>query len=275
MVGLRSRYTLIGSIIIMVLFLFSGIIAYGETQLVNDEAFLFSDTEQVDLEDRTNALSDEYNMDILITTTDDAEGKSSRDYADDYFDYGGFGRGEDHDGILFLMDMDNREIYISTTGTGIAYLTDERIEDILDHAFDAGLPDGNYYGTAVAFLERTEYFLLAGIPEDQHTVEEREPNQLTLRDVIVALVGGTGVGGIFFSKVKSKYKLRDPGSSYSYKSNSGINFINNEDDLVDTRVTRRRIPRAKPKTSSSGKSGRSTVHKSSSGRKHGGGGRKF
>ena len=33
-------------------------------------------------------------MDIVIVTTDDAEGKSSLAYADDFFDYNGYGVGE-------------------------------------------------------------------------------------------------------------------------------------------------------------------------------------
>ena len=53
------------------------------------------------LEEEANNLSSEYNMDIVIVTTNDAAGKTSREYADDFFDYGGFGVGPDYDGILF------------------------------------------------------------------------------------------------------------------------------------------------------------------------------
>ena len=69
---------------------------------------------------------------------------------------------EDYSGILFLIDMDNGEAYISTTGIAIRYLTDERIESILDLVFDNGLIDGDYYGAAVGFLKGTEDYLEKG-----------------------------------------------------------------------------------------------------------------
>lgn len=48
----------------------------------------------------------------ISVTTDDALGKISMEYADDFFGNGGFGVGNDYDGILFLIDTDNREVYI-------------------------------------------------------------------------------------------------------------------------------------------------------------------
>lgn len=105
---------------------------FAQKTLVVDEANLMSPDQVLDLNDRANALSQEFNMDIVIVTTDDTGGKSSREFADDYFDYNGYGVGPNYDGILFLIDMDNRETYISTTGQGIRYLTDVRIEAVLD-----------------------------------------------------------------------------------------------------------------------------------------------
>ena len=213
-------------------------------------------------------------MDIVITTTNDAQGKSSREYADDYFDYNGFGVGSDFDGILFLIDMDNREAYISTSGIGIRYLTDERIERILDSVFDSGLSDGDFYGASMVFLNVTRNFLEQGIPSNQHTVEEKAPNRVTLFDVILGLIGGTGAGGAFYTTTKSRYKLRNPGNPFSYKNNSFVNIANTDDKIIDKVVTHRIIPRPTNTNRPSG-GGRSTTHRSSSGRSHGGGGRKF
>ena len=276
MVDLRYRFKIPMLFIIGLMIFMSSIHVFAEKQLVYDDAFLFSDSQIQDLEDRANALSDEFNLDIVITTTDDAQGKSSRDYADDYFDYGGFGRGTEYDGILFLIDMDNREAYISTTGIGIRYLTDERIERVLDRVFDSGLSNGDYYGAAMGFLSKTEEYLVAGIPSNQHTVEEKEPNRITFIDVIIGLIGGTGAGGLFYGGARSRYKMRNPGNPYSYRNNSIVNLASKNDNLVDTIVTHRVIPRPKPSSGSGGgSSGRSTTHRSSSGRSHGGGGRKF
>lgn len=39
--------------------------------------------------------------------------------------------------------MDNREIYVSTTGYAMKVLTDARVEKVLDAAYDS-VADGNY-----------------------------------------------------------------------------------------------------------------------------------
>ena len=63
-----------------------------------------------------------------MLTTDDTNGKTTQEYADDFFD----AIAENGDGVALLIDMQNREICISTGGIAIRYLTDARIEDILN-----------------------------------------------------------------------------------------------------------------------------------------------
>ena len=69
--------------------------------------------------------------------------------------------------------MDNREAYISTSGIAIRYLTDLRLDKILDRVFDEGLLDGDYYGAAMGFLKGTRTYLEAGIPSDQYNEPEK------------------------------------------------------------------------------------------------------
>lgn len=248
--------------------------AYANKKLVFDDAMLFTEGEISKLEEEANKLSDEYNMDIVLVTTDDAEGKSSREYADDFFDYKGFGRGSDYDGILFLIDMDNREAYISTTGIGIRYLTDLRIEKILDLAYD-GLSNGDYYSASLGFLSGASTYLEAGIPSDQYNEPEdiKVKNRLTMAEVMISLVGGLVTSGLFFFTTMARYKTPRTYNQYSYRNNSIVNMGLRDDRLISSYVTHRRIP--KQTSSSSSSSGRSSTHKSSSGRSHGGGGRKF
>jgi uncharacterized protein len=170
--------------------------------------------------------------------------------------------------------MDNREAYISTSGLGIRYLTDQRIEDILDSVFDSGLSDGDYYGATLGFLSGTKMYLESGIPSDQYSEDEGvgAENKLTFMETIMGLLAGTTGAGGFFLRTKSKYKMKNPVKPLTFRNNSIINLTSNDDELVDTITTHRIIPKA---SSNSSSSGRSTTHKSSSGRTHGGGGRKF
>ena len=62
--------------------------------------------------------------------------------------------------------MDNREAYISTSGIGIRYLTDARIESVLDTVFDEGLSNGDFYGAALGFLKGARKYLEAGMKDN-------------------------------------------------------------------------------------------------------------
>lgn len=263
-------------LLVFVLIVLKPILAIGDKSLVFDEAYLLTKEEVDIIQNKAEGLSRDYNMDIVIVTINDAQGKNSRDFADDYFDYGGFGIGSDYDGILFLLDMDNREAYISTSGIGERYLTDERIEYILDDVFDSGLSEGDYFGGLLGFLTGTERYLNRGIPSDQYIEEVviKEKNRITRADLLISVIGSIIAAVAFYATTRSRYKMKKAKKSFSFRANSIVNFRQNEDRLVDTFVTHRVIPKANTSNSSS-TSGRSTTHKSSSGRSHGGGGRKF
>lgn len=153
-------------------------------------------------------------------------------------------------------------------------MTDERIERVLDTVFDSGMANGDFYGASWGFLNGTKNFLEQGIPSNQHTVEEKEPNKITIFDVIVGLIGGGATGGAFYGTTKSRYKLRNQGNPFSYRNNSFVNMASADDNIIDKSVTSRILPKPVNTNRPSG-GGRSTTHTSSSGRSHGGGGRKF
>ncbi|WP_313233881.1 TPM domain-containing protein [Tissierella praeacuta] len=274
MVNLTRKLMSIILSLILTIFIFNPITVSAEKSLVFDDAILFTAEEITKLETEANGLSNTYHMDIVIVTTKDTDGKTSREYADDFFDYESFGVGDNHDGILFLIDMDNREVYISTSGIGIKYLTDERIEGILDKVFD-NVVSGDYYEAANGFLKGTNDYLESGIPSSQYNKSEyiKPKNKLTFTDIIISLVGGILTSSIFYFTIKSVYKTPRNGNSFAYKENSFVNLTSNEDKLIDTFVTHRIIPKSTDNSNSS--SGRSTTHTSSSGNTHGGGGRKF
>lgn len=269
----KGKCCLVLVMTMLVLAAFSGsVLAAGD--LVVDQADSFSAAEAAELQASAAALGAQYNMDLVIVTTNDAEGKTARAYADDYFDYNGYGVGADRDGILFLIDFDNREAYISTSGSGIRYLTDARIESILDDVFAGGMSDENYYGAAQAFLRSTAGYLAAGIPGGQYNEAEQGPNSLTLPEGLVG-AAASGLSGLgFASSVRKRYKGKTQAGVFDFRRNSLLALGVTQDNLVNTRVTTRIRPAPQP---SSGRSstGRSTTHTSSSGRSHGGGGRRF
>ena len=253
---------------------FTSLEAKAEKLLVIDSAAIFSSPEKSDLENALTGLSNQYSMDIVLVTTNDADGKSSRDYADDYFDYNSYGIGADRDGILLLMDFDNREVYISTSGKGIRYLTDARIDSILDDIFDAGFADGRYFEGAEAFIASTSSFLAQGIPEGQYN-EDEGTNSISLFDGLMgaAASGASGLG--YFASTRKRYKGHPAPLVFNFRDSSLVELGIASDNLINEYTTSRIIPVAPVRSSGGGTIGRSTTHRSGSGRTHGGGGRKF
>lgn len=253
----------------------------AEECLVYDHADLLSVQEEEYLENLAAERGEQWNMNFLVVTIDDAEGKSSMEYADDFYD-AQFPEETEEDGVLYLIDMDNREIYLSPCGEAIRYLTDDRIECILDKAYEY-VAEGDYYGTFVTFLEETEGYLMEGIPSDQYNYDVntgeidkyQEPMRITIGEFLFALVAALIPAAITVGVIKAKYQLKFEDFHYDAYTDSEVQLSVKSDRLVNQFVTHRRIPKNNGSSGGSGGGSRSSVHRSSSGRSHGGGGRKF
>lgn len=265
---------------------FAGLDASAETKYVYDQADLLTDEEEQEFQSYAESMKDIWKMNFMVVTTDNAEGKSSMEYADDFYD-SHFPEGSEVDGMLYLLDMDNREIYLSTSGLAIRYLTDDRIESVLDEAFEY-VADGDYYGTFQAFFDASEKFLNKGIPKDQHNydVETGEidyyddleefssPMRIDIYEFVFAFFAALIPAVITVLIVKATYRLKKyKDIEYNAYTDADVSLSVKSDRLINSIVTHRRIP----KDNNSGGSGgsRSSVHTSSSGRSHGGGGRSF
>lgn len=278
-------YTLL--LMMLMVLLLSTVIVSGVTPKVFDKAQLFSSQELEDLERLTSELSEVVQLDIAIVTTADNEGKSSRDYADDFYDQNGFGYGPEADGLLLLINMEDREVYISTCGKAIQYFTDARIENILDQIYTS-LGDGHYYDAAVSFLNQVEYYVEIGIPQNQNTQYENngtspspgqapyynnapQRTELTMgQKILIYLVASFAVGGVAVLIMALNNKGISTANQRTYLKNQALDIYNRQDQHVDTQVTFVTI-----QTNNNSGGGTSSTHRSSSGRTHGGGGRKF
>ena len=248
-----------------------------EVAEVFDYAMLLSESEIADLEMQIADMKEKTDWDIFAVTTDYAEGKSTMAYADDFYDEY---TAEDSDGILVLIDMDNREIYISTCGEAIRYLTDARIERVLDDGYYY-VSNGDYASCLSAMLSTAEYYYDAGINENQYNYDVEtgavsEYRVLTWMEVVPLFFLAVIVGLAIFFGVKRSYKMKGGRYDYPYMKYGKLDITAHEDRFIRQHTTHHRI-----QTDSHGggggrsSSGRSSTHRSSSGRSHGGGGRKF
>lgn len=265
--------------VVTALTLFAAVPVYANTyEAVYDDAGLLSDEEQQALSEAVTGVEQTTGWEIFAVTTDDAQGKTTREYADDFYDTNAAG----DDGIVFLIDMDNREVTISTAGEAIYYLNDDRIDNILDNCYGY-VVDGEYAECFSSMLNDAEAYYDKGIPSNAHTYDEETGkvhyyHVLTAGEILFSVVLAAAVFAAIFFGITGKYRLKFGGGyQYDYHAFGKVNLSNQEDRFVNEVVTHRRIQTSSSGGSSGGSShsGRSTVHHSSSGRSHGGGSRKF
>ena len=110
----------------------SGALADGTRQRVFDLADLLTDDEEAELQSRINELVAKDGQDIGIVTVEDESVMSTQEFADEFYENSGMGIGENRTGVLFCIDMYNRETYLTTTGDMIDIIDDQRREEIFD-----------------------------------------------------------------------------------------------------------------------------------------------
>ena len=239
----------------------------GDGQPVVDDAAILSIAEEQKLQYQLSQLRAQYSMDIVVVTTLDLEGKSPMAYADDFFDYGGYGQGYNRDGILLLISINTRDWWISTSGRGITVFTDAGIDYIGDQIVPM-LGDEDYSGACMEFASQCELFLeqaATGAPFDSGNLPKGSfPFGENL--LICAIIGAVVtliVALVLIGQLKSVRK--QPGAhAYMIPGSMAVTIANDF-------FLYRNVDRVKKQTSSSG----SSTHTSSSGHSHGGGGGKF
>ena len=126
----------------------------GSVTYVVDQADILSPQEEQAIETRIEEMSQKWKQDFVVVTTNDAEGKDSEEYADDYYDYHGY----QENGVLYLVDLDNGNVWISTSGSMIRFLTDSRIDRVIDAGYSE-LKSKNYGEGFLAMLDQTEDYM--------------------------------------------------------------------------------------------------------------------
>lgn len=240
-----------------------------ETKKIYDFANLFTSSEEELLYKDTINFISKSNLDMVIVTINDNPRGLAMNYADDFYDYNNFGIGSTYDGLLFLIDMDTREMWISTTGNAISEYNDYKIDKILDATYSR-ISKEDYYGCASKFIEKSLYYYEKGISTD---------NKVLTTDIVVIFVVIIFVGSISFAityfimiYMKSKHKnVKRATTAWSYMHSPIITY--RKDTFLTTNIAEIYDPQTSH-SESEGSSSTST-HSGSSGITHGGGGRGF
>ena len=224
---------------------------------VIDQAGFLSAQEKSELEMRIDAIRERYAFDAVIVTVHDIGDQRAEVYADDYYDYNGYGIGSNASGALLLQAVNSRDIHISGCGKGISVFSSWKIGSTLDKIIPY-LQRDDYFGAYKIFLAQTENYLSALEQDKKYQKVLMYPASAALA-LLLSLI-------TFFS-FRSKHKtVQGRHFAGEYIKQESLRFTLRNDTFISTFTARTR--------KNTGSSSRG-FHTGSSGRSHSGGGRKY
>ena len=248
---------------------------------VNDNEGLLLQEQAEQLEKSLSHIYAEYGIIAAVATDGELDGKDVQSYADDLLDY----HLSAESGIVFVVSDSQREYAFSTVGEAMnifgGYQFDILEENILEY-----LADGGYYeafeifaalvGSMASDYRNGEYGGESYYEDDyyengyQAIYEEEVYEEITYTDIlIISLIAGVIIAFISVPVMKAQLKsVRSQNAARSYVKSGSMVLTKQNDRFLYRTVNKVR----RQQNSSSGGAG---VHRSSSGRSHGGRSGKF
>lgn len=289
------------SIILLVLLMLSvtAFSAYAEVSeipserqksLLEDEAGLLDPYDATRLLEMLKEVSERNQLEIAIVTVDDTNGKTATEFADDYYDYNGYGYGENDDGMLLLLSMNERDWAISTYGTATDIFSNYQLDYIMN---DCGvlsyLGSNQYFDAFTVFVCECDESIgryESGYYQDEYynvqpTYDNAYGGTLTksgfpFTKVLLSILFGFAASFVIMKIISAPLKsVRMQNGAANYMKGSA-RITEARDVFLYSNVTRTPINTQNNNGNrhSGGFSGGS-IHTSSSGRSHGGASGKF
>lgn len=234
-------------LLLLALFASVTLCCHAVAPLLADEAELLLPEEEIILLDALSDAGEALGMDIVVVTADSLDGKTVRDYADDWYDYNGYR----DDGVLLLISMSTREWYISTSGNAIPAITGSEIDDLGNRMLPY-LSSGDYIG---GFLLYAEQIIQCA---------EYTESDSGFVGWLVCFGIGIVVGLISVMVMKFQMKsVRKQNHAGDYMVGGSFDLTRSHDIFLYSHVSRVAIQQS------------NSTHRGSSGRSHGGGGGRF
>ena len=128
--------------------------------VVDDKAHIWEESTIANILANAKAMSELSGYSIMIVVTNDMFDMTSQEFADDYYDYVLTSNEGDTeliaDGYLFLINLADREYYLSTCGKAIDLYTDT-VTDELFNEIQQFMVDENYEAAVNKVIEKTIY----------------------------------------------------------------------------------------------------------------------
>ena len=242
--------------------------------LLVDEAGLLSEEESSTLINKLEEISQRQKNEVAVVTVNSLEGKTAEAYADDYYDYNGYGYGEKDHGLLLLVSMGEREWAVTTYGYCHTVAFTDAGLDYISSEFRRKLSSGEYAKAFDCFADLCDDFLTQAATGEPYDVDNMPKGKVSpfwlYTDLVVAFFISFG---IVKGKSRNLKSVKKQESAKAYERRGSLSLRRSTDSFVNRIVTQKTI--RNEKNSSSGSSGGSSSHISSSGRSHGGTSGKF
>ena len=244
--------------------------AIDALEKVYDFAEILSDSEEEKLYKQIEQFITGTSMDFVIVTTSKHTKASSRDYAHDFYDFNDF----KNNGMLFLIDMQQSEIYMVTKGSAVSIFTDKRMEPLLKNAYNSVVAK-NYYKACSNFITSSAEFVNIGIAADDEVVKidsdgtVNVSKDLHLLEVFIVALVGTFI--IIVVMILSNNMVHKATSSKEFLNRETIRIINISEMYLGSHTSKVSISDSSSRKSRNG----GMNHPSRGGGRSGGAGRKF
>ncbi|MGF2924140.1 TPM domain-containing protein [Lactococcus garvieae] len=211
---------------------------------IDDQAGLLTGPTQA-LEQEAQLLANQTKAGIFVVTTMDNT-ESPKDFAVNYLAQK---VGQGNNGIVLMINMSQRKLYIWATGNLKHYITSSRIESILD-VVQPQLSDGNYQQAIESFYAQVTHYYEQGIPGGRKYTVDPQTGAVTFHRsfrpayILIAVILALISAGAFVIILVSRYQLKMGAHwNYGYQKNGKLNLSKQSDTLVNSFITTRRIPR--------------------------------
>lgn len=226
---------------------------------VNDSANLLNDSEYVNIDRLCYNASVEYGIDIAILTVTSTEGKSISRFADDYY----YNSGYSLNGLILVINMGERDVYISTSGEAISIFNDAYLDRMIRN-ITSDLSYGNYFDAFSMFVDDATSRISRYDSGDVDVYSNSNAGAIifaVIIGIVIALI-------IVMSHVKKLKPVAKKKNAANYIIGDSARITQSRDMFLYSNI----VKTPKPKQLSSGGS---STHRSSSGHVHGGRGGKF
>lgn len=236
----------------------------NELDLVTDAAYLLTDDEFWDLNDRADEISEKYECDIHVITLEEIGDEDPYDFVEYLYDQYNIGYGSKRSSLILLLSMSNRDYALVAYGYGNTAFTDYGKDVMLDQNVLPLLSKGQYFEAFSKYYDVAEEYLemaYSGSPFDKSTDSGSRKMGVPIKLVItfgLPFMIAFLICGRWKSQMKTAVLAR---GARNYIPQNGFSLAVQEDRFLYRTETRQKIEKPSSSegttTRSSGSSGRS------------------